>query len=158
MNIGELMNRRKQIAIYILAAGAVLWAGVTIKSFVTGGNDAQAQDLTRLFICAETGQTFQYTLKIGDTIPVRSPYTGANTGYPAELCYWTKDGGTTNDPTPVLLNEYKEIHAPTFCPVCGRLVVFRNPGPAPGRKPPPTEDEYNALLARRRAQLQGSDR
>jgi hypothetical protein len=141
-------NKKKFLA-FIIAACAVLWALHSLHSFLWPGGEARVADMNRLYICAETGQTFHYSLKLGDTIPVMSPYTGRNTGYPAELCYWTKDGGTSTDPTPVLLNGYKGLPGPTFCPVCGRLVVGHNPAPGPGVKPPPTEAEYRARLAKR---------
>jgi len=74
-------------------------------------------------------------------MPVLAP-SGKNTGYEAELCYWTKDGKPKETPTPVLLNIYKGIKGPTFCPDCGRLVVGHNPPAMEGAKPPPTKDEY----------------
>src|SRR5258708_3113013 len=43
---------------------------------------------TRIFICSETGKSFKVTLKEGLMTPVQSPYSGKETGYPAELCYW----------------------------------------------------------------------
>jgi hypothetical protein len=64
-----------------------------------------------------------------------------NTGYPAEACYWTADGGTKTEPTWVLMNAVLGKPGPTFCPDCGRLVVARNPMPGPGVKPPPTQQE-----------------
>src|SRR5690349_12851813 len=68
-----------------------------------GGNDAASWSRDRVFIDAKTGKPFDHTLKVGDKIPVKAP-SGDNTGYPAELCYWTKDGKAKEDPTPVLLN------------------------------------------------------
>jgi hypothetical protein len=95
-------------------------------------------------VCAQTGKAFTVELKDGLSIPVRSPYSGQQTGYPAELCYWTKDGKPKDEPTAVLLNSWVGKRGPTFCPDCGRLVVGRNPEPAPDRKPPPTREEYQS--------------
>ncbi len=156
-DMGNAKRKYKQIIVTMGAAVAIFFAVHSLRSFIWETSDAKAQDLTRLYICASTGQTFQYTLQIGDTTPVKSPYTGTNTGYPAELCYWTKDGSIATDPTPVLLNDYKGIHQPTFCPVCGRLVVFRNPPASAGRRPPPTEEEYRAQQASRQAKRAESD-
>ncbi len=77
-------------------------------------------------------------------IPVKSPFTGKETGYKAELCFWTKDGSTKTDPTAVLMNDDVGKPGPTFCPDCGRLVVHHNPVPGPHSKPPPTREEYEA--------------
>jgi hypothetical protein len=81
-------------------------------------------------------------LKVGDQIPVKSPHSGKSTGYPAELCYWTKDGVIKSEPTAVLLRSHLGERSPTFCPDCGRLVVGHNPRPSQGDKPPPTQAEY----------------
>lgn len=99
---------------------------------------------TRIFVDSETGKSFTARLTAGMTIPITSPYTGRKTGYPAELCYWSKDGHIMSDPTPVLLNSYLGKPGPTFCPYCGRLVVPHNPMPHPGSRPPPTLAEYKA--------------
>ena len=98
---------------------------------------------TRWFVDAQTGKAFLHEMVIGEAIPIYSPYSGKNTGYPAELCYWNKDGTFRADnPTPVLMNEYVGKSGPTFCPVCGRLVVFHNPYPRPNSSPPPTQQEW----------------
>src|SRR5687767_10944015 len=68
-----------------------------------GPSSAAALSKDRTFICSQTQKPFEYTLKLGDQVPVKSPHSGKNTGYPAELCYWTKDGQIKTDPTPVLL-------------------------------------------------------
>lgn len=130
---------RISAAVVVLAGAVVLVTSV--KSFF-GHNATQAASINRLFICTETGKPFHYAIKMGDTFPVRSPYTGRMTGYPAELCFWTKDGAIKGDPTPVLLNEYMGISGPTFCPECGRLVVAHNPAPRPGSRPPPTREQF----------------
>ena len=96
------------------------------------GNSVVAEANERVFIDSETGQSFNVKLYslIGQSIPIKSP-SGHNSGYPAELCYWTKDGQTKTAPTPVLLNILVGKPGPTFCPDCGRLVVGHNPLPGP---------------------------
>src|SRR5437588_253858 len=59
----------------------------------------------RVYVCSETGKSFRVTLQPGMSIPVHSPYSGKDTGYPAEACYWTKQGTVKSEPTYVLLNE-----------------------------------------------------
>jgi hypothetical protein len=107
-------------------------------------SDAARISRDRTFICAETGKPFECELKVGMRLPVHSPHSGKETGYPAELCYWTKDGKPKSEPTAVLLNSWVGKTGPTFCPDCGRLVVGHNPPPGPDSKPPPTKAEYDA--------------
>lgn len=92
----------------------------------------------RVFIDATTGEPFEYTVQKGDTIPVQAP-SGDRSGYPAEPCYWTADGQVKEEPTWVLVAEYKGEAGPTFCPECGHLVTRHNPIPQPGDSPPPKQ-------------------
>lgn len=127
------------IAFILIALGAAFFS---IKGSF-GSSDVQGLN-TRTFICAQTLKPYQYELTTTSKIPAPSPFSGKNTGYPAEMCYWTKDGKIRPTPYPVLLNSYKKLPEPTFCPDCGRLVVARNPQPSAGAKPPPTEAEWKA--------------
>jgi hypothetical protein len=128
------------IGFILLALGVVAFS---IKGSF-GASDIQSFANTRTFICAETLKPYQYELNAKSKIPAPSPFSGKNTGYPAEMCYWTKDGMIKPTPTPVLLNTWRKMPEPTFCPDCGRLVTVRNPNPAPGAKPPPTEAEWKS--------------
>ena len=58
-----------------------------------------------------------------------SPYTNKKTGYPAEKCFWTRDGKRKAEPTYLLLNEHRGKKGPTICPDCGRIVYPHNPTP-----------------------------
>ncbi|HVT88263.1 MAG TPA: hypothetical protein VHD56_05390 [Tepidisphaeraceae bacterium] len=122
----------------ILAAVAVIV--YSVWGFLGASNAAQLSKHGN-YIDAATGKPFMYEIHEGSKIPVPAP-SGGNTGYPAELCYWTKDGKVRNEPFPVLLNRYIRKTEPTFCPDCGRLVVMHNPAPSPGQAPPPLESEY----------------
>lgn len=136
----EFFNSKngRNVAIGVALLGLV----VAIYSIVRNlGSDAINASRDRVLIDAKTGEEFGYTLQIGDKFPVEAP-SGENTGYPAEQCYWTKDGKTKQEPTYVLLNKYKSQSEPTFCPDCGRLVIGSNPGPMPGEPPPPTQDDW----------------
>ena len=83
-----------------------------------------------MYICAETGETFEYKPQIGDTDPVASPHSNKRTGYRAEACYWQKDSDEAKaQPTWVLLNEYAGKAGVTECPDCGRIVKPHNPLP-----------------------------
>ena len=96
-----------------------------------------------MFVDVETGKGFHQKLSADLVVPCRAPDTGKMAGYPAELCYWTRDGRPKADPTPVALNDTLGKPGPTFCPECGRLVVHHNPAPGPGVAPPPTRAEYD---------------
>src|SRR5262245_3846451 len=122
------------VAVMFAVAGYLIWNAM-------GPSEAEKLARDRIFIDAKTMKPFSYELKIGDMIPVKAP-SGEKTGYPAELCYWTKDGKAKDDPTPVLLNDRIGKSGPTFCPDCGRLVVGHNPPAMAGAKPPPTQAEY----------------
>ena len=105
-------------------------------------SEGAAISADRMFIDAATGKPFRHELTMGEPIPVKAP-GGGNTGYPAEACYWTKDGKIKTEPTWVFVaGPWKGTSEPTFCPDCGRLVVGHNPKPESGAKPPPTKAEY----------------
>src|SRR5205814_6157559 len=124
------------VILMLVAAGYLVWRAM-------GPSEAEAAASDRWFVDSKTMKPFRHELKIGDHVPCDAPSGGA-TGYPAELCYWTKDGQPKKDPTPVLLNMWLGKSGATFCPDCGRLVVGHNPEPKPGGKAPPTEAEYKA--------------
>jgi hypothetical protein len=131
----------KIAAVLILAAGAAA-IFFSMRRYA-GGSSAASLARQRTFICEKTGKSFQYELKEGDQIPVKSPFSGEKTAYPAELCYWTREGGVKAEPTAVLLATYRNQRGPTFCSDCGRLVVGHNPPAAEGGKAPPTKEEYD---------------
>jgi hypothetical protein len=113
-----------------------------VRDLFSGGA-ATTDARTRFYICSQTGKVFKHVISIGDGMPVYSPFSGSNTGYPVEYCYWNKDGTIKqSDPTPVLLNQYVGKPEPTFCPECGRLVHILNPIPKAGDRPPMTREEY----------------
>ena len=130
----------------VLTLGLLAVAFYSVQAFFKGDTPDTAFYTT--YICTETGKSFVHKNQLGDTVPILSPYSGKNTGVPAVPCYWTADGGTMKDPTWVLLNSYIGKPEPTFCPVCGRLVVGHNAPPGPGRSPPPTRAEWFAMHPR----------
>jgi hypothetical protein len=113
-----------------------------------GESDVEYAARVRMFMDASTNPPtpFKHSIDGGESVPVKAP-SGQMTGYPAEACYWTKDGNSKTSPTWVLLNAWKQSKEPTFCPDCGRLVVSHNPAPEPERKPPPTKAEHDARRA-----------
>jgi hypothetical protein len=137
----------KMVAGGVIAVAALLMV-LGIRSYF-GSSSAADLSRDRVFICSETGKPFNHSLQYGEAIPIKSPHSGKETGYPAELCYWTKEGAIKDKPTPVLLRSLLGEKGPTFCPDCGRLVVGHNPKPNPGDNPPPTEGEYRLRRGQR---------
>jgi hypothetical protein len=128
--------------IVLLAGGIAIYMGY--QNMASNGADSANR---RIFICAKTLKQYEINLTLSTPIPAPSPFTGQNTGYPAELCYWTADGQIKKDPTAVLLQNLAQpgYVGPTFCPDCGRLVVGHNP--KPGDNPPPTREQWMARHA-----------
>ena len=133
---------------------AVIAAGILSLAFLYnsfrvsfGTSSAVSLSKERIFICSETGRSFPVTLEAGMPIPLHSPYSGKNTGYPAELCYWTAEGTVKSTPAAVLMNSVLGKKGATFCPDCHRLVVGHNPPAKEGVPPPLTEIEYQQKRA-----------
>src|SRR5690242_2209409 len=101
----EFLNSPRGKTLAVVGAGVVLLLAVFLIWRQLAPSEAETASRERTFMDAKTMKPFTYDLKIGDTIPVKAP-SGDKSGYPAELCYWTKDGKPKQDPTAVLLNEY----------------------------------------------------
>lgn len=125
------------VAIFVIGLGALFFS-------LRSGETAASLSGRRMFVDSTNLQAFPHDLVLGEKVPVKAP-SGGNTGYPAELCYWTADGKPKSTPDYVLLNEWIGKKGPTFCPVCHRLVVGHNPPAAAGQTPPPTEQEYKKM-------------
>lgn len=122
----------------VLAVGVMLWLVLS-----GDGMSAIAADTSARVFIDEDGNTERRAIEIGQTNDFKGP-TGKPM-FPAEVCYWTKDGKPKTDPTFVLLNEYINKPGPTFCPDCDRLVRGLNPAPDPKNlRPPPTKADWNS--------------
>ena len=126
--------------------GLAACIGIYITLF-GGGPTAADLSSDRVFVDAENGKPFNAHLSAGDSVPLKSPFTGKMTGVEGTPCYWTADGKVKQTPDYVAVKQLLGEPGPTFCPVCHRLVVPHNPLPTPGQTPPPTEAEYNAERA-----------
>lgn len=114
----------------MVGTGAICLVTLGVLGYFLFREDpAVAAGRTRTYICSESVKTFEYRLEEGVKYPVESPHSGKRTGYPAERCYWTAEGGAKREPTYVLMNEFIGKDGPTICPDCGRRVVFRNARP-----------------------------
>lgn len=126
-------NARKQkvmavasVAVLLLSGGIIYW------QLFTGPPSAAAETRQRDLIDAKTGKQYlKFKIPPNSRFPYTNPDTGEATLYPAELCYWTRDGKAKLPPTYVLLNEYAGRPGDTICPDCGRKVVPHNPMPPP---------------------------
>lgn len=90
-------------------------------------------DTARWFKCTGDDNAFTYAMKKGEKPPVACPACKKTTAFPAEACYWTRDGGTKDKPTYVVLNKHLGKEGDTICPDCGRVVVGHNPDPRKGK-------------------------
>jgi len=149
MGIADKIRESKLgvMALAVVTVGAIAFICLQLPQL--WGRSQSAQELNQCwFICTETGKAYQMNLEDAPSFPAHSPFSGKDTGQPAELCYWTAEGKPKEQPTPVLLNLRIGDPSPTFCPDCGRLVVGRNPKASADRSPPPTRAEYEARKAR----------
>jgi hypothetical protein len=135
----------RRTALAWVALGVAVFCAVV---YAIGSDDSRslAQEVNEQTWIDLDGLAFAHTLKPFDDTPVTGP-TG-KPAFRAELCYWTRDGKVKETPTPVLLNKYRNLPEPTYCPDCGRLVVLLNPPPLldvpddqQRRAPPRREDE-----------------
>ena len=112
---------------------------------------AQQSANAPVFIDRVTGQSFYCNVHAGETVPVKSPFTGRRTGYPGTFAWWSANGTPLKKPDIVLLNEYIGKPGPTFDPRTNRLVMPAGLPPTPGQKPPPTKAQYDEYIAKWRA-------
>jgi len=126
------VNRAERVKIG-LAIAFILVAGVMMY-LQFANRPADIGDLTRYVpvINAKTGEVIEkYDLKATSEPWPWAAAGGERVLYPAELCFWNKDGSVRTKPTFVLLNTFRGEKGDTICPDCGRKVVPRNP-PPPG--------------------------
>ena len=143
MKVREFLDTKSGKRVVIACSLAcVVIAIYSARSLFRGDTPDEAFYST--YVCSETGKAFKHKNVLGESFPIRSPYSGKETGYPAESCFWNVDGTTKTEPTWVLLNQAIGKPGRTFCPDCGRLVVGHNPRPGTNSNPPPTEAEYAA--------------
>lgn len=136
--IRKFMTGRTGIGIGVV----LLVVSIIILFLAFRGRDVAEASTNRNYICAETRKPFAHTIVPGESYPVMSPYTKRATGWPAEKCYWTRDGKAKLKPTLVLLNDYVGLPGPTSCPDCGREVRLHN-------QPPPGELLDEAIQSNR---------
>lgn len=129
-------SRRAAVNVKMLLAGGGALVGVVVLVWMLATSSLFARDpmvdasRTRPAKDSATGADFpDFLMTPGDPPPWKNPITGQETLWPAELCYWTRDGKATLTPTLVILNQYTGLPGKTTCPDCGREVVRHNPTP-----------------------------
>ena len=116
------------IAGVVVGVGVLVWA-LTSSSLFARDPMVDAS-LLRPAVDVSTGTNYpEFRMPSDDAPPWISPSTGEATVWPAELCYWTRDGKARLTPTLVVLHEYLGRTDKTLCPDCGREVVRHNPLP-----------------------------
>lgn len=114
------------VFLFVVIFGAAAY--LTYRTLMTAPIP-KAEGLETMFVCSETNKPFEYTMREGEDYPVMSPFSNKKTGYPAEACYWTKDGKRKSRATYVVLNSRINKPGDTICPDCGRVIVSHNPLP-----------------------------
>jgi hypothetical protein len=114
------------------AAGVMLFAAAVVLyiQFFTGPPSIAEETRGRSVIDAESREVIvKFPVPDDTRAPWVNPKTGKATLFPAEKCYWTKDGKAKLTPTYVLLNQYIGKDGQTTCPDCGRPVRIHNEMP-----------------------------
>jgi hypothetical protein len=126
------------VIVSVVVLGCAAYLGWNYYKNMSNMPAEAPRDVERTFLCADANKSFVYRLQEGESPPVPSPHSGKRTGYPAEFCWWTREGTIRETPTPVILNHYLGKQGDTICPDCGRVVVGHNPDP---RRQRPTATE-----------------
>lgn len=108
--------------VLLLVAGILLYS--TLRKI-----DPADVTKSRRGIDPESGKVFMIRIVEGESAPWKNPDTGQRTLFPAEACYWTRDGKATLNPTFVFVKAYLGSKEKTYCPDCGREVRTHNPMP-----------------------------
>ncbi|HYD02080.1 MAG TPA: hypothetical protein VEB22_12710 [Phycisphaerales bacterium] len=134
--LGDAAGGGKNWKLWGTVAALVVVGGFAIWSISNAVSDPQSGTN---YIAAIDGSDPEHPVPLprfyapaGDKAPYKSPSTGKTAVWPAEKCYWTRDGKAKTEPTLVLLNSYVGKPGDTICPDCGKKVYPRN-------KPPPDD-------------------
>ncbi|MFO0861718.1 MAG: hypothetical protein U0570_14310 [Phycisphaerales bacterium] len=125
-------ERRKQLILVcaltlvsLIVLGFVGWSSISAWR-----NSPELAARTMPVVDSETGKAIEdFRAPKGVSFPFVNPATGRATLYPAEACYWTKEGKAKFPPNYVILNERLGKPGVTRCPECGRTVKLFNPMP-----------------------------
>lgn len=122
---GKVLGMLALTVVSLSVLGYVLWS-----SYNNVANTAIRSAFLTTMKDSETGEVFkQVDIRLEKNIPFTNPKTKTKTLYPAEECYWTKEGKAKLEPDYVILNERLGKPGRTICPVCGRTVTRSNSRP-----------------------------
>lgn len=123
-----------RIVFALIVLAALAFGGYRILSAVGSGG----ADWPRIRVMdPETGDLRWQAVRPGETMPYLNPRTGERSMYIVEYCFDNTCGPTGG--TPVVLNNYLGIDAPTKCPSCGATVTPHNPRPEAYAATPPAD-------------------
>jgi hypothetical protein len=133
----------------ILVTVAVVLVGYALYTLLGSfGDDVQKAANTQWYMDKDTKKLYDIELKEGmKPYPVKNPSTGDMTLYPTEVCY--KNECQAAGGTHVIMNELLGIPGSTYCPKCGALVVFHNPGPRRDFSDPEVQEILNQAGAKK---------
>jgi hypothetical protein len=124
------MDTRQKVMLAASIVGIVAAFGIVAYQIFGGPPSAAQMSRMRAVVDSETGEVNEkFPIPDKGNFPWTNPKTGKPTLYPAETCFWTKDGKAKLKPTFVLLNQYAGKPGDTICPDCGRKVTTHNPMP-----------------------------
>ncbi len=127
---GSKNTRQLMLGLGALLFSMAVLGYVSFSAYKSWNESPLAQSRKATLKDSETGEVFEdFSTPSAESSPFENPKTGKRTLYPAEACYWTKDGKAKFPPTFVILNERLGVNAPTKCPDCGRNVRRFNPLP-----------------------------
>jgi len=130
MKIFENEKVKRSVSVGAAVVSLALLGWVVARHTVLAEPNLGDLSKRRTVVDSKSGKVFdQYDIGEGSSWPWKNPESGENTLFPAEYCYWTKDGKAKLEPTAVLLNEFAGKSGETKCPDCGRRVVSHNPLP-----------------------------
>lgn len=110
------MTGKKQAIMGVAGAILLVVAAILILTNLPGRSEAGEASRLRTLIDSKTSEVFEdFRIDEDQQPPYANPKTGNRTLYPAEACYWAKDGGAKLTPTYVFLREWIEPDAETMC-------------------------------------------
>src|SRR5947199_9416423 len=80
-----LSSRLGKIAAILTFCLALVCIWLAVKGSL-GMSDAAIDSRSRIFICSETGRSFEKTMDVALTLTVLASYSGKNTGSPQCIC------------------------------------------------------------------------
>ncbi|MGE3322064.1 MAG: hypothetical protein AB7K52_07395 [Phycisphaerales bacterium] len=123
-------NRAQRFKIAFSIAALLVALCLLAWQTLGGGPSAAEESVRRTVVDSQTGEVFiDFRIPKTGMYPWKNPKTGTDTLWPAEKCFWTKDGKAKIEPTYVLLNRFAGKPGDTICPDCGRKIVPHNPMP-----------------------------